>query len=62
MVAYAQLKHGVNRCLGVATEPIGDGRSYDFALRLGPLPQDLLAELRGVDEPFGSIGPLDKSA
>jgi hypothetical protein len=53
LVAYAQMKYGVQRCLGGATEPIGVGRSYDFALREGPLPEELLAELRSVDDPFG---------
>jgi hypothetical protein len=58
LVAYAQMKHGVHRCLGVATEPIGDGRSYDFALREGPLPEELVAQLRSLDDPFGATGPL----
>jgi hypothetical protein len=58
LVAYAQMKHGVDRCLGVATEPIGDGRSYDFALREGPLPEELVANLNDVDDPFGATGPL----
>lgn len=58
LAAYAQMKHGVHRVLGVATEPIGPGRSYDFALREGPLPEELLAELRGVPDPFGTTEPL----
>lgn len=58
LVAHAQMKHGVRQCLGVATEPIGDGRSYDFALREGPLPEELLAELTSVDDSFGTTGPL----
>lgn len=59
LVAYAQMKHGVDRCLGVATEPVGDGRSYDFALREGPLPEELVAQLMNLDDPFGTVGPLD---
>jgi hypothetical protein len=55
LVAYAQVKHGVDRCLGVATEPVGDGRSYDFALREGPLPKELVAHLKNVDDPFGAM-------
>jgi hypothetical protein len=58
LVAYAQMKHQVHRCLGVATEPIGAGRSYDFALREGPLPGELLAELRSVEDPFWTTRPL----
>ena len=58
LVAYAQMKHGVARCLGVATEPIGDGRSYDFALREGPLPKELVAHLKSLDDPFGATEPL----
>lgn len=33
LVAYAHMKCGVQQCLGVATEPIGNGRSYDFLVR-----------------------------
>lgn len=58
LVAYAQMKHGLPRCLGVATEPIGDGRSYDFALREGPLPEEFLAHLKSVDDPFGATEPM----
>ncbi len=58
LVGYAQMKHGVNRCLGVATEPVGNGRSYDFALREGSLPDELVALLKNVDDPFGATGPL----
>jgi hypothetical protein len=40
-VAYAQMRYGVRQCLGVATEPIGNGRSYDlFVPRTAP-PQAL---------------------
>jgi hypothetical protein len=58
LIAYAQMKHGVDRCLGVATEPVGDGRPYDFALREGPLPEELAAHLKGFDDPFGATEPL----
>src|SRR6266704_3193141 len=30
LVSYAYMKYGVRQCFGVATEPIGKGRSYDF--------------------------------
>ena len=49
---------GVDRCLGVATEPVGAGRSYEFALREGPLPEELVTNLKDVDDPFGATGPL----
>jgi hypothetical protein len=58
LVAYARMKHGVDCCLGVATEPIGDGRSYDFALREGPLPEELVAHLKSFDDPFGATESL----
>jgi hypothetical protein len=58
LVAYAQMKHGIARCLGVATEPIGDGRSYDFALREGPLPEELVTYLKSFDDPFGATESL----
>jgi hypothetical protein len=59
LVAYAQLKHGVPRCLGVATEPIGDRRSYDFTLVEGPMPEELAAYFRSIDDPFGATKPLN---
>jgi hypothetical protein len=58
LVAYAQMRYGVQRCLGVATEPIGNGRSYDFfAPRTAP-PQALLDQLKTFDDPFSSDVPL----
>jgi len=53
-VDYAQMKYGVRECLGVATEPIGNGRSYDFVVRRGPLPQKLTEFLKTFDDPFSS--------
>jgi hypothetical protein len=58
LVQYAQMKHGVPRCLGVATEPIGSGRSYDFLLRSKPPRPELLEKLRTFDDPFGAEEPL----
>jgi hypothetical protein len=58
LIAYAQMKHGVQQCLGVATEPIGPGRSYDFALVEGPMPEEVAAQLRTAPDPFGTTAPL----
>lgn len=59
LIAYAQMKHGVQQCLGVATEPIGEGRSYDFALVEGSMPEELVAHLRSISDPFGTPEPLN---
>jgi len=58
LVAYAHMKYGVRQCLGVATEPIGNGRSYDFAVTRTSPPQALLEQLKTFDDPFSSEGPL----
>lgn len=58
LVSYAHMKYGVSKCLGVATEPIGKGRSYDFVVTRRPPPRSLLEQLKTFDDPFSSEVPL----
>jgi hypothetical protein len=58
LVSYAQMKYEVPECVGVATEPIGAGRSYDFVVVRGPLPLASFQQLKTLDDPFSSEGPL----
>ena len=58
LVAYAHMKYGVRQCLGVATEPIGKGRSYDFVVTRTSPPQALLEQLKTFDDLFSSDVPL----
>ncbi|MGH8359835.1 MAG: hypothetical protein ACRESF_20300, partial [Pseudomonas sp.] len=58
LVSYAHMKYGVGRCLGVATEPIGNGRSYDFLVTRTSPPPALLEQLKTFDDPFSSEEPL----
>ena len=58
LVAYAHMKYCVRQCLGVATEPIGNGRSYDFLVTRTPPPPALLEQLKTFDDPFSSEAPL----
>jgi hypothetical protein len=62
LVSYAYLKYGtkyaVRQCLGVATEPIGNGRSYDFFAPQTPPPQAMIDQLKAFDDPFSSEVPL----
>jgi hypothetical protein len=58
LVSYAHMKYGVSKCLGVATEPIGNGRSYDFVVTRRPPPPRLLEHLKAFDDPFSSEAPL----
>lgn len=58
LVAYAYLKYGTKQCVGVATEPIGKGRSYDFFAPQTPPTQLQLEKLKSIDDPFGSMVPL----
>lgn len=58
LVHYAQMKYGVKHCFGVATEPLGNGRSYDFVISKKELPSELLAELKKLPDPFSSEAPL----
>jgi hypothetical protein len=57
-VDYARMKYGAKQCLGVATEPIGNGRSYDFVMRHGAMPKELIEHLKTLDDPFSSDVPL----
>jgi hypothetical protein len=62
LVSYAYLKYatkyGVRQCVGVATEPIGKGRSYDFFAPQAPPPQAVIDQLKAFDDPFSSEVPL----
>ena len=58
LVDYAHMKYRVRQCLGVATEPIGNGRSYDFVITRTSPPQALLEQLKSFDDPFSSEEPL----
>jgi hypothetical protein len=62
LVSYAHMKYGmkfgVRQCLGVATEPIGNGRSYDFIVTRTSPPPALLEQLKTFDDPFSSEVPL----
>ncbi|MGH7741169.1 MAG: hypothetical protein ACRENS_04030 [Candidatus Eiseniibacteriota bacterium] len=53
LVMRAQAKYDCRAALGVATEPLGAGRSYDAFMHGGPLPGGLVTVLRGTDDPFG---------
>lgn len=57
-VPYAHMKYGVKQCLGVATEPIGNGRSYDFVVTRSAPPKELVELLKTFDDPFSSEVPL----
>jgi hypothetical protein len=52
LVSYAVLKYGLQEWLGVATEPIGGGRSYDFVMMKSPLPKEVEEQTRKLDNPF----------
>jgi hypothetical protein len=54
LVAYARYKYGAPVGFGVVTEPIGAGRSYDFMLTRGALPEDATAYFTTIDDPFDS--------
>jgi hypothetical protein len=53
LVLRAQAKYDCRAALGVATEPLGTGRSYDACVRREPLPRELVTALRATDDPFG---------
>lgn len=55
---YAHWKYGARQAFGVVTEPIGAGRSYDFMLTQGPLPQEVIENLKSMDDPFAPGGEL----
>jgi hypothetical protein len=58
LLAAAYMKYGVRQCLGIATEPIGPGRSYDFVIVRSSPPAELLAKLRTMNDLFDSDGSL----
>ena len=58
LVDYAQMKYGVRECLGVATEPLGNGRSYDFVVGKTSPPQEMLERLKTIEDPFSADVPL----
>jgi len=58
LVSYAHMKYGVPQCVGVATEPVGRGRSYDFVVTRRQPPPALLEQLKTFDDPFSSEVPL----
>lgn len=58
LVSYAHVKYGVRQCLGVATEPFGGGRSYDFIITRKSPPPTLIEQLRKIDDPFSADVPL----
>jgi len=58
LVHYAQMKYRVQECFGVATEPLGNGRSYDFIISKKLLPQELIDELKKGPDPFSGEAPL----
>jgi hypothetical protein len=58
LVAYAYLRYGTRQCVGVATEPIGPGRSYDFFAPQTPPTRLQLEKLKSIDDPFGSMVAL----
>lgn len=58
LVAYARYKYGAQQCFGVATEPLGAGRSYDFMLTNQGLPQESIDYFSTIEDPFASDGAL----
>jgi hypothetical protein len=58
LVSYAYFKYGTPQCVGVATEPIGNGRSYDFVVMQQPPPPAVLQQLRTYEDPFSCEVPL----
>jgi hypothetical protein len=49
----AQAKYGCRAAVGVATEPLGTGRSYDGCCRTTPLSEDAVKSWRATPDPFG---------
>jgi hypothetical protein len=58
LVSYAHVKYGLRQSAGVATEPMGGGRSHDFVITRTPPPPALVEQLKTFDDPFSSDGPL----
>lgn len=57
LATYAYMKYGA-QCIGVATEPLGGGRSYDFLVVRSSPPPELLDYLKTIDDPFTSDDTL----
>ena len=53
LVFRAQAKYDCRAALGIATEPLGGGRSYDAFLHRGQLSTEMVASLRATEDPFG---------
>lgn len=49
---YAHVRYGVSQCFGVATEPLGEGRSYDFLFRKTPPAPKEIDLLKTFPDPF----------
>jgi hypothetical protein len=58
LVDYAIFKYQPKQCFGVATEPLGGGRSYDFIFARKELPQEAIDYFRTIEDPFADGGPL----
>jgi hypothetical protein len=58
LVAYARYKYGAKQCFGVATEPLGGGRSYDFMVTRQELPQESIDYFATIEDPFAADGAL----
>jgi len=58
LVSYAHMKYGARQCLGVTTEPLGNGRSFDFVITRKSPPPALVEKLKDFDDPFSSDEPL----
>lgn len=54
LVGYAYTRPGMRKCVGVATEPIGNGRSYDFYAPQKPPPSTVLDKLKEMGDLFSS--------
>lgn len=54
LVGYAYTRPGIRQCVGVATEPIGNGRSYDFYAPRHPPRAAILDKLKEMGNPFSS--------
>jgi hypothetical protein len=54
LVGYAHFKYQANQCFGVATEPLGRGRSYDFMLTRRQLPPEAVQHFKTIEDPFGT--------
>jgi hypothetical protein len=58
LIGHTYTSPGIKQCIGVATEPIGEGRSYDFIVPQRPPPSAVLDKLREMEDPFSSGGTL----